>query len=155
MAMRSLWSTSRYPMSVGEYWPVQRVIQSLDDVFRGLPTAPTQAAAMPVRVDVKENETSFYVTADLPGLSEKEVEVTFDDGLLTIRGEKKVVRDEKKETWHVTERSSGSFARRLSLSAAIDQAKIEAKFEKGVLTVNLPKQSVEQSVAHKIEIKTA
>jgi HSP20 family protein len=129
--------------------------QSLDDGFLGSPSATTEAAAMPVRLDVKEDDKAFHVTADLPGLSEKEVEVTFDDGLLTIRGEKKVERDEKKDTWHLVERSYGSFARRLSLSAAIDPARIEAKFDKGVLTVTLPKQPQEQASAKKIEIKTA
>jgi HSP20 family protein len=127
----------------------------LDDVFRGLPEAYSEATALRVRVDVKENETAFHVTADLPGLSEKEVEVTFDNGLLTIRGEKKVERDAKDETWHVTERSHGSFARRLSLSAAIDSSKIEAKFEKGILSIVLPKQPQEQSTKHKIEIKAS
>jgi HSP20 family protein len=152
--MRSLWSPSRYQNSGAEFWPLHRVIQSLDDAFRGLPMTPTEAAAMPVKIDVKEDEKAFYVSADLPGLTEKEVEVTFDDGLLTIRGEKKVERDEKKDTWHIVERSYGSFARRVSLSAAIDASKIEAKFDKGVLSVSLPKQPQEQTAGRKIEIKS-
>lgn len=114
-----------------------------------------EAAALPVALDVKEDEKTFRVTADLPGLTEKEVEVSFDDGLLTIRGEKKIERDEKKDTWHIVERSAGSFARKLSLSAPIEADKIEAKFEKGVLTVTLPKQAQAQTSARKIEIKTS
>ena len=74
---------------------------------------------------------------------------------ILLRGEKKIERDEKKDTWHIVERSSGSFARKLSLSAPIDAEKIEAKFEKGVLTVMLPKQPQAQTSARKIEIKTS
>jgi len=110
---------------------------------------------MPVALDVKEDEKCFHVTADLPGLTEKDVDVSFNDGLLTIRGEKKVEREEKNDTWHLIERSSGSFARRLSLSAGIDTEKIEAKFEKGVLSVTLPKLAEEKTKAKKIEIKAS
>ncbi len=134
---------------------VQRALQhTLNDVWSNLPTA-TETAALPVRLDVKEDETAFHVTADLPGLSESEVEVTFDDGLLTIRGEKKIERDEKKDTWHVTERVHGSFARQLTLSANINAEQIEAKFEKGVLNITLPKLPAEQTAAKKISIKSA
>ena len=114
---------------------------------------PTEAASMSVRLDVKEDEQAFHVTADLPGLTEKDVDVTFDDGILTIRGEKKVERDEKKDTWHIVERSHGSFARQLSLPANVDHDKIEAAFDKGVLKVTLPKQPVEQTTAKKITVK--
>jgi HSP20 family protein len=154
MSIRSIIST-RYPLSADPFLPLQRALQrSLGEVWEGLPVgALLEAAAMPVTVDVKEDAQAFHITADLPGLSEKEVEVSFDDGVLTMRGEKKVERDEKQDTWHIVERSSGSFARKLSLSAPIDQAKIEAKFEKGVLTVTLPKMPQGQSNAKKIEVK--
>ncbi|MDR3423508.1 MAG: Hsp20/alpha crystallin family protein [Alphaproteobacteria bacterium] len=155
MSMRAFLSPASAPHD--PFLSIQRALQrSLDETWRGLPaSALTEAASMPMALDVREDEKAFHVTADLPGLSEKEVEVTFDDGLLTIRGEKKVERDEKKDTWHIVERSSGSFARRLSLSAAVDADKIDAKFEKGVLSVTLPKLSQEQASARKIEIKTA
>jgi HSP20 family protein len=133
---------------------MQRALQrTLDDVWHNAST--TEAAALPVRLDVREDEKAFHVMADLPGLNESEVEVTFDDGLLTIRGDKKIERDEKKDTWHVIERSRGSFARRLTLSANIDADKIDAKFEKGVLNITLPKVPAEQTAAKKITIKAA
>ena len=157
MSLRSLISEPRY--SNGGYYPfmsLQRTLRSLDDIISPANySSAEETAALPVRLDVKEDEKSFLVTADLPGLNEKEVEVTFDDGLLTIRGEKRVERDEKKGTWHLVERSSGSFARKLSLSAPIDASSIEAKFEKGVLMVTLPKQPEAQTNARKIEIKAA
>ncbi len=124
-----------------------------EDAFGGRSLVPASVASSALRLDVKEDEKAFHVTADLPGLSEKEVEVTFHDGVLTIRGEKKVERDEKKDTWHIIERSSGSFARQLGLPANIEEDKIEAKFEKGVLTVILPKQPDEKTAAKKIEVK--
>ncbi len=121
-----------------------------DDMLSG---APAAVASTTLRMDVKEDEKAFHVTADLPGLTEKEVEVTFHDGTLIVRGEKKVERDEKKDTWHIIERSSGSFARQLVLPTNIDEGKIEARFDKGVLTVVLPKQPDEKAAAKKIEVK--
>ncbi|MDE1901700.1 MAG: Hsp20/alpha crystallin family protein [Alphaproteobacteria bacterium] len=156
MTLRSFMPAARYLGGEDPFVTVQRALQrSLDDVWRGMPAAPLEAAALPVRLDVREDAKAFHVTADLPGLSEKEVDVTFDDGVLTIRGEKKVERDEKKDTWHVVERSSGSFARQLSLATAIDANAIEARFDKGVLSVTLPKLAEEKASARKIEIKAS
>lgn len=127
--------------------------RAFDDMLTGRGLAPASVASSALRLDVKEDEKAFHVSADLPGLSEKEVEITFEDGTLTIRGEKKVERDEKGETWHIVERSSGSFARQLALPANIDEDRIEAKFDKGVLTVTLPKLPEEKAKTRKIEVK--
>ncbi|MDE2030473.1 MAG: Hsp20/alpha crystallin family protein [Alphaproteobacteria bacterium] len=153
MSLRSFMPASRYE---DPFMTMQRALQrTFDDAFRGIPATPLEAAAIPVRLDVKEDDKAFHVTADLPGLTEKDVEVTFDDGILTIRGQKKIERDEKKDTWHITERSSGSFARQLSLATAIDSSGIAATFEKGVLSISLPKMPQEQASARKIEIKSS
>jgi len=154
MSLRNLLAPS-CSLSHDPFVSIQRALQrSLDDAWRTFPVAQAlEAAAMPFALDVKEDEKSFHVSADLPGLSEKDIDVSFDNGLLTIRGEKKVVRDEKKDTWHIVERSSGSFARRLSLSASVDADKIDARFENGVLSVTLPKLAQEKASAKKIEIK--
>lgn len=125
-----------------------------DDVWGGLPMTDGTAASMALKLDVKEDDKAYQVTADLPGLTEKDIDVSFQDGVLTVRGEKKVERDEKKDTWHLVERSSGSFARQLSLPVAINEEAIVARFEKGVLTIQLPKQPAEQAKTKKIEIKT-
>lgn len=158
MVLTSFRSPLRYVSQLSEYplASMQRALQrSFDDAWHGFASSsPTQAAALSVNLDVKETDKAYHVTAELPGLTEKEVDVTFDDGLLTIRGEKKVERDEQKETWHVMERSCGSFARQLSLPVNVDEGKIEAKFDKGVLSVVLPKLPEEQTAAKKIEIKT-
>lgn len=128
----------------------RQVSRGFDDMLAGLPET---VATAPLRLDVKEDEQAFHVTAELPGLSEKEVDVTFQDGMLTIRGEKKVERDEKNDTWHIIERSSGSFLRQLSMPANIEDDKIDAKFEKGVLNVTLPKMADDKAAAKKIEVK--
>lgn len=136
-----------------EEHPLREIAQVFDDLWRGLPTSPMPAAGTALRLDVREDEKAFHVTADLPGMSEQDVEVTFRDNTLTIRGEKKIERDEKKDTWHLVERSYGSFARQLGFPPTVDADKIEAKFEKGVLTVILPKQPNGQAGGKKIEVK--
>jgi HSP20 family protein len=130
--------------------------RELNHMFEDYPVSlPLAAASSGLRLDVKEDEKAFYVTADLPGLSEKEVEVTFDDGVLTIRGEKKIEREDKGDTWHIVERSCGSFARQLRLPTNIDAGGIEAKVDKGVLSIELPKQADEKKAAKKIDVKKA
>jgi HSP20 family protein len=152
-----LFTPARYGFtrySTDPFIAMQRVLQrSFDDAFSGVPTAVSEAASMSVRLDVKEDDKAYTVTADLPGLKESDVDVTFDAGVLTIRGEKKVERDEKKDTWHLVERSYGSFARQISLPAGIQDDRIEAKFDKGVLTITLPKETEAQKSAKKIAIK--
>lgn len=124
-----------------------------DDIWRGTANHNGASLAGSLRLDVKEDDKAFHITADLPGLTEKDVEITFDDGTVTIRGEKRVDRDEQKDTWHLTERSYGSFARQLKLPTAINAEAIEAKFSHGVLTVVLPKQPAEVTKTKKIQIK--
>jgi HSP20 family protein len=97
------------------------------------------------------------LTAELPGVDERDVDVTLADRMLTIRGEKKVERDkkDKDKNWHVTERSYGSFSRTISLPYDPDPAKVEAKFDKGVLPIHLPTPAELAKKQQKIEIKKA
>jgi len=90
---------------------------------------------------------------ELPGVDEKDVQVTFDDGVLTIKGEKKTEKEETKAGYHVSERSYGSFLRTLDLPTDIDAEKISAKCVKGVLKITLPKLAEAKSKAKKIEIR--
>jgi len=105
------------------------------------------------RMDVSDTDKEIMITAELAGIDEKDVDITLQDDVLTIRGEKKVQRDENEKSYHLVERSSGTFSRSIALPAEIEQDKIEATFKKGVLTIRLPKQPVEESKAKKIEIK--
>lgn len=105
-------------------------------------------------IDVRETNEAITVEAELPGVDEKDVSVTFNNGILTIRGEKKQEREESKEGYyHLSERSFGSFERSIRLPDTIDDQKIEAKFDKGVLTVTAAKRLEAAKSARKIEIK--
>lgn len=116
-------------------------------------TSLSMSSDLSPRMDVAETDKAIELTAELPGLQEKDVEVTLTDNVLTIRGEKKSERDEKNKDYHLVERRYGSFARRMELPSGIDSSKIEARFSNGVLTVTVPKSPA--SVAQKIEIKKA
>jgi len=106
-------------------------------------------------LDVRENANSIVVEAELPGVDEKGVSVTFANGMLTIKGEKKQEKEEKGESYYLAERSFGSFERSLRLPDTVDETKVVAKFNKGVLTVTAAKKSEAVKPERKIEIKTA
>ncbi|HZT19832.1 MAG TPA: Hsp20/alpha crystallin family protein [Dongiaceae bacterium] len=108
-------------------------------------------ATMPA-VDVVEKENAYEISAELPGLDEKNVEVKVADDVLTISGEKKEEKEEKEKGYYRSERRFGSFQRSFELPPGVDQNKIEASFQKGVLTVTLPKSSDAQKREKKIAI---
>jgi HSP20 family protein len=103
--------------------------------------------------DVHENAKSIVIEAELPGVDEKDVSVTLSDGLLTIKGEKKQEREEKGETHYLCERSFGTFERSLRLPETIDESKLEARFDKGVLKITAAKKPEAVKAERKIEIK--
>ncbi|ODT25725.1 MAG: hypothetical protein ABS54_08315 [Hyphomicrobium sp. SCN 65-11] len=104
-------------------------------------------------LDVKESADAVTIEAELPGVDEKDVSVTLANGLLTIKGEKKMAKEEKKENYYLSERSYGTFERTLRLPESIDEAKIEARFDKGVLKVKAAKKPEAIKAERKIEIK--
>ena len=104
-------------------------------------------------LDVRESTNAITVEAELPGVDEKDVTVTLANGILTIKGEKKLEKEEKGESYHLTERSFGSFERSIRLPDTIDDAKVEAKFDKGVLKVTAAKKPEAVKAERKIEIK--
>ena len=91
------------------------------------------------RVDIAETENAFLIYAELPGVDDKNIDVTLEDGILIIKGEKKFEKENKKEAFYNRERYYGSFQRNFKLPETIDQSKIRANFDKGVLTVKLLK----------------
>ena len=125
-----------------------------DDYFgsgrRGL--QPLQREFAPA-VDVKETAEAVVVKAEVPGMDAKEINISVTGDVLTIKGEKKSEREEKEENYHLVERGHGSFSRSLTLPAAVDLDKIEARYDKGVLTVTCPKK--EEVKPKAIEIKSA
>ena len=105
--------------------------------------------------DVRENSNAITIEAELPGVDEKDVTVTVANGMLTIKGEKKQEKEEKNENYHLAERSYGAFERSLRLPDTIDDTKVEAKFDKGVLRVTAAKRPEAVKAERKIEIKKA
>ena len=102
-------------------------------------------------VDIKENETAYTVVADIPGVDPKDIDVHMEDGVLTVRGERNLNREEEKEGYKRVERVHGSFYRRFSLPETVDADKISAKCKDGVLEVSIPKQ--EKSQPRKITVQ--
>ena len=107
------------------------------------------------RSDVVETDSGIEVSIELPGLDEKEVEVTLTDEALTIRGEKKIERREEKRGYYVSERSYGAIYRSIPLPAGVDSEKAEATFKNGVLTVRLPQSPEAKAKVKKIAVKSA
>lgn len=121
-------------------WDPFRELRSAEDEFDRLVGQRLARNAWVPPLDVRETEANFEVTVDLPGLEPDQVEVTFEDGLLTIRGQREFTKEVEEEHYHRIERSYGSFARSIRLPRTADAEKIEASFDKGVLTVEVPKR---------------
>lgn len=112
-----------------------------------------QGGLLAPTVDVSETDDEVTVTADLPGLTEKEVEVTLDRDLVTIRGSRKEEREEKKKNYHLMERSYGEFHRVIPLPEGIDKDKAKATFKNGVLKLALPKLPEAKTERRQIDVK--
>ena len=129
-----------------------------DDFFtgaggRGLqPASATWQGVMPT-LNVTESEQELVVTAELPGLDNKDFEVTLSGDVLTIKGEKKSEHEEKNGDAHYMERRFGSFSRAVRLPFEIKDEKVDAKYDKGVLTIRVPKPAEAQRAVRQIEVK--
>ena len=145
------------PRTFSPFLNLQREVDRLfDDFTRGFGRFadwPEFPSTMPTPVmDVTETEKELEVTAELPGMEEKDVDITLTDGVLTIRGEKKTDHEEKGKDYHMVERSYGSFARSLQLPAGADPNAIKARLDKGVLKVSILKKMAD---VKKIPVKAA
>lgn len=145
---------SREP-AADPFLSLQREIDRLfEDFTRGsflMPRLDGGTGRVP-RINVSETETALEVEVELPGIDEKDVDVSVTEDLLTIKGERKQERDEKKKDYHLVERSYGAFSRSIPLPYAIDPDQVKARFAKGILTVTLPKPPEEKSKARKIAV---
>jgi len=128
-------------------WPFMRQGR-LEPLWRG----ELGWAASPA-VDIAERDDAYEITAELPGMDEKDIELTVSEGTLTIKGEKSEEKEEKKKDYYVSERRYGSFQRSFGLPDGVDPDKIEAAFKKGVLTITLPKTPEAQKAKKKIAVK--
>jgi HSP20 family protein len=136
----------------------REVNRLFDDVFRGfgsgLPSFGNDsafAAGWP-SVEISEADKEIKVTAEVPGLEEKDIEVLLNDGVLTLKGEKRSESEDKDRQF--SERYYGRFERRVPLGVEVDEDKVDASFRNGVLTVTLPKTEKAQSQVKRIAIKS-
>jgi len=132
-------------------WDPFRDLKSVEDEFDRLVGRAFSRNAWVPALDVRETDDRFEVTLDLPGIDPGAVNVTYEDAMLTVTGKREFANEEKGETWHRIERSFGTFARSIRMPQAADAEKIEASFDKGVLTVSVPK--VEQAKPRTIEVR--
>jgi HSP20 family protein len=137
--------------------PFQEMITLRNAVDRLFDTAYGPSTAQPVTwglaLDVIEQEDEFLVKASVPGINPDDLEITFTDNVLTIKGETKAEEEIKDANYHLRERRFGSFARSISLGSRITADKIQANYENGVLTLHLPK--AEEVKPKRIPIKAS
>lgn len=149
------------PFAVGKF-PSLPMFEDLENRMRSMFESPLGAIdselfAQPLGwlppTDITENELELTLTAELPGLERKDVEISIQDGMLLLKGEKAEERKEGDEKrYHLFERTYGSFQRAFTLPRSVDASKITAEFEKGVLKVHMPKTAEAQAKTRKIEI---
>ena len=140
--------------------PFEALHRQMNDVFEqffgevsGRSLQPwSNGGSLQPRFEVTESDDAVDVSAELPGMDEKDIQVTLDDNLLTIKGEKKQEREEKRKNTYFTERSYGYFERSLAVPAGVDKDKVKATFKKGVLHLALPKTEKARTEVKKIAI---
>jgi HSP20 family molecular chaperone IbpA len=129
------------------------VRRMLDTMFE--PNLNFESVGMMPAVEIVETKEEFICSTELPGLKDKDIQVTFEEGALTIKGEKHEEREEKDENrFHLCERTYGAFERSFTFAGKVDADKVSAEFKNGVLTVHLPKMTDGNGKARKVEIST-
>ena len=139
---------------------LRREMDQLFDSFTrgwGLPTLASGESFLSPRVDIAETETGLEMTAELPGIDPKAIELELDDEVLTLKAERKSDHAEKddKRRYHLTERSSGTYMRAFTLPFTPDRDKITAEFDKGVLKVTVPRSPDQPKATKRIDIRPA
>ncbi|SHJ94382.1 HSP20 family protein [Malonomonas rubra DSM 5091] len=135
-----------------EMEPFHREMESLINRVLGeaLPARFGEEGWLP-RMDIAETKDSLVIEAELPGMDSKDIEVNLSGDMLTIKGEKKTEREENGKHYHCIERHSGSFKRAFRVPANVQSNKVDASFDKGILTITLPK--TEEAKEKEIKIK--
>jgi HSP20 family protein len=111
----------------------------LEAISRAWPTAEVTGEFSP-SVDIYEDEKNIRVKADIPGVNPEDMKIRFENGVLTLKGERKLEKEEKRDNFYRVERVYGSFSRSFTLPEAVESEGIEAKYNEGVLTITLPKR---------------
>jgi len=135
---------------------LRREMDSLfDNFFRGFDIEPFESrmGAFTPKVDVTENDKEIKISAELPGMDEKDIDVSLQNDILTIKGEKKEEKEDKGKDYYRMERSYGSFIRTIPLPVEVETDKVEARFKKGVLSITLPKTAKAVAETKKVAVK--
>jgi HSP20 family protein len=161
-------SAPKSPAATGDLWSSFRT--EMDDLFNRF-SGGFEALALkpfsdlediwsksfrgfaPLAVEVAEDDKTYTITAELPGVDEKNIDISVQDGVLTLKGEKRELREEKSKHRYMSERRYGSFQRMFGLPKGTDVGKVEANFHNGVLTVSVPKPAA--TPARKVDVKAA
>ena len=131
------------------FWPTRRSVFDVEPFWQQETTWAAPA------VDIAESQKAYEITAELPGMDEKNIEVKVANGNLIIKGKRQEEKEEKENDYYLRERNFGSFERSFNIPEGVDVDKIEASFSKGVLAVTLPKKPEAQKPAKTIEVKAA
>ncbi len=148
------------PVESSAFFPLQRDVNRVfDDFFRtfetGLlsPFGEISESMFHPRLEVKENPDDLRISVELPGIDEKDIDLSITNDALTISGEKREEKEENTQGYYRMERTYGSFHRRVPIPCQIDKDKVEATFKKGVLNIVLPKTDEAKQQIKKISIK--
>ena len=134
LLFKGFWDNADLPSMTGPNWEFAKLNPLLDET---------------------EDEKAYHVKIELPGMDKEDVDISLSDGMLIIRGEKKQEEDEKGKDYYRSERMFGAFRRALPIPVEVDDSKIEASFDKGVLNIELPKSAEAQKKIKHIDIKAA
>jgi len=168
MAMKDLipwkWGEKKVPVKRenGDFYSLSHEMDRFfDDFFnKGFGLSPWSAfgedfGSFSPQLDVTENDQEIKVEVELPGMDEKDVELSLARNTLTIKGEKRTEKEDKGDNYYRMERSYGAFHRAIPLPAEIEADKVEAVFNKGVLTITLPKTEEARKRVKRISVKSA
>lgn len=156
---------AKAPVPTDRWWPLDGLRAEIDRVFsdfgspsildRAFARVPSAFGRGVPAIDLVETDKAFELSAELPGVEPKNLDVTLADGVLTIKGEKSEERQDIEKDYYVSERRFGTFQRSLELPRGVDSDHVEATFAKGVLKIILPKTPERLKKDKKIEIKAA
>ena len=122
------------------------------DIFDDSSLMATSSGSFVPKFNISETDTAFEVSAELPGLEEKDIDISIEKNILSIEGEKNFEEEKNEKNYHLTERRYGSFKRSFSLPENLALDKVEAKFNNGVLTMHLPKTDEGKKKVTKVKI---
>jgi HSP20 family protein len=156
---RELYPATFYTRSLKNHpiFSMQKELSKLFDDFAGTDQVLTNGGGntFSPRLDIHDNESDLLITAEIPGIEEKDIDLTIKEGHLFISGEKKSVHEEKSEGRKYIERSYGSFERVVALPENIKEDEVDAVFKNGILEIRIPKQEPQEPQHKKIKVRAS